>query len=188
MKNCSVFAILAALIVSANSFAQPNPPRPPRDGGPSGEGRRFARPPQEMMERSGFRGGERVFFDPVLNEEQRESLREAMRSQREKMRDLQEQIRKARQALMKQALTEDFKEEVVKAKAVEVAKLEAEVAVLRLKALAEVEPALSEEQMERILNLQPARSEEMDREDARPRRQRMQRPPEDAPRRPARAN
>ncbi len=91
-------------------------------------------------------------MEQVLTEDQRDSFRQAMESQREKMSGLQEKIRDTRKALMTAALAAEFKEDAVKAKALEVAKLEAEVTVLRLKALSEVQPALSQEQVEKLLN------------------------------------
>lgn len=94
-------------------------------------------------------------MEQVLTEDQRDSLRQTMESQREKMRETQEKIRDARKALMTAALANDFKDDVVRAKALEVAKLEADVTVLRLKALSEVQPALSKEQLEKIMNPQP---------------------------------
>ena len=94
-------------------------------------------------------------MEQVLTEDQRDSLRQTMESQREKMRGLQEKIRDARKALMTAALADEFKDEVVKAKALEVAKLEAEMSVLRLKAFSEVQPALSKEQLEKVLNPPP---------------------------------
>ena len=94
-------------------------------------------------------------MEQVLTEDQRDSLRQTMESQREKMRGLLEKIRDARKALMTAALADEFKDEVVKAKALEVAKLEAEMSVMRLKAFSEVQPALSKEQLEKILNPPP---------------------------------
>jgi Spy/CpxP family protein refolding chaperone len=75
-----------------------------------------------------------------------------MESQRETMRAQQEKIRAVRKAMMAAAFAENYNEEVVRAKALEVAKLEAELTVQRLKAVAEVQPALSKEQLEKILN------------------------------------
>jgi Spy/CpxP family protein refolding chaperone len=91
-------------------------------------------------------------MERLLTEDQRESLRDAMQAQREKMRGLQEQIREARRAMVQAALGDDFNESVVRAKALEVAKLEAEISVLRFKAISEVQPPLSKEQLERFLN------------------------------------
>ncbi len=159
MKNASFPAVLAAALVLAAqplAQAQPDSPRPYRDGPPAGEGRRPQRPPQDMP--SGGPGVARgnpgqPLMERVLTEDQRDSLRQAMQSQREKMRELQEKIRDARKELLKTVLTEEANEKTLRAKAMEVAKLEAEMNVIRLKALADVQPALSEEQIERMLNM-----------------------------------
>lgn len=160
MKTTLLRATLAvALMLAATPFthAQPNPDRP---DAPPGEGRRMQRPQQgQPGGQGGFRGGQGQgglpMMEQVLTEDQRDSMRQAMEAQREKMRGLQEKIRDARKALMTAALADDFKETVVQAKAMEVAKLEADVTVLRLKALAEVQPALSKEQLEKLMNPQP---------------------------------
>lgn len=188
MKLCLLVPALAAtLLFAADSSAQPNPERPYREGAPAGEGRRLQRPPQDMQPGGpgGFRGSQGLpVMEQVLTEDQRDSMRQAMEAQRETMRGLQEKIRDARKALMTAALAEDYNEAKVKARALEVAKLEAEIAVIRLKALAEVQPALSKEQLDKILNPQP-RGAEMREDGERPARRRANRPPGDeAPRPP----
>jgi len=116
-------------------------------------------------------------MEQVLTEDQRDSMRQAMESQREKMRETQEKIRNARKALMTAALADDFKDDVVRAKALEVAKLEADVTVLRLKALSEVQPALSKEQLEKIMNPQPPQGMGPGSDGQRPNDRRANRPP-----------
>lgn len=128
-------------------------------------------------------------MEQLLTEDQRDSMRQAMESQREKMRGLQEKIRDARKSLMKAALTDDFKEDAVHAKALEVAKLEADMSVLRLKALAEVQPALSKEQLEKLMNPQPPQGMRPGGDGVSPNNRRQNRPPgggEDRPRPPQR--
>ena len=182
MKTTALHATLAAaLMFAATPFthAQPNPDRP---DAPPGEGRRMQRPQQGQPGGQGaFRGGQGQgglpMMEQVLTEDQRDSMRQAMEAQREKMRGLQEKIREARKALMTAALAEDFKETVVQAKALEVAKLEAEVTVLRLKALAEVQPALSKEQLEKMLNPQPPQGMGPGGDGQRPNNRRANRPP-----------
>jgi len=88
----------------------------------------------------------------VLTEEQRASLREAMESQREKTRDLRQKLRDVRKALFEAGLTSAFDEEAVRSKAMEVAKLDAEMTVLRAKALSQIKPPLSAEQIEKLKN------------------------------------
>lgn len=162
MKTTALSTAFAVALLFATSpliNAQPNPDHP---DAPAGEGRRMPRPQQgqggQPGGQGGFRGGQgqgMPMMEQVLTEDQRDSLRQTMESQREKMRETQEKIRDARKALMTAALANDFKDDVVRAKALEVAKLEADVTVLRLKALSEVQPALSKEQLEKIMNPQP---------------------------------
>jgi hypothetical protein len=57
----------------------------------------------------------------------------------------------------------------------EVAKLEADMTVMRLKAIAEVQPALSKEQLEKIMNPQPPQGTDQGGDGQRPNR-RMNRP------------
>lgn len=146
------FAIcLSALLLNGCLLAQaqPNPdnpdrPRPPRAqrAQPNGPEPRFQPGPGlALMER-------------VLTEDQRESMRSIMASQREAMRNVQDKMRDARKELLKASLADKFDEEVVRAKALAVAKLEAEITVLRAKALSQVQPSLSDEQVEQITNAQ----------------------------------
>lgn len=93
----------------------------------------------------------------VLTDEQRRSFREVMRSQREKVRDLATQLRTAREQLLEAGVTGKFDEADVRQKAMAVAKLEADLAVLRFKAISEIQPPLSPEQARKILAALPAR-------------------------------
>jgi Spy/CpxP family protein refolding chaperone len=86
----------------------------------------------------------------ILTEEQRASLREAMEGQREKMRELEEKTRTARQGLLTAGLTEKFDEEAVRQKALNAAKFEAEITVLRARAFSKMRPPLSPEQIEKL--------------------------------------
>jgi Spy/CpxP family protein refolding chaperone len=88
----------------------------------------------------------------VLNEDQRASMREVLMEQRDKMRELEEKLRKARMEVLEAALSEKFNESAVRKKALEQAKIEAEVNVLRVKALSQVKPPLTPEQVERLKN------------------------------------
>lgn len=132
--------------------AQPNPDKPARPRPPAGERQRDDRPDPRMQPGPGLAQMERV-----LTEDQRESMRSIMASQRETMRDTNEKMRVARKDLLKAALAESFDEDVVRSKALAVAKLEAELTVLRAKALSQVQPPLSEDQIEQIMNPPPNR-------------------------------
>jgi Spy/CpxP family protein refolding chaperone len=134
-SNLLSVGILLVALLPLCVQAQPNPDRPMRPHPPVGDGPRGP---------GGMRAGQGLpVMEQLLTEDQRDSMRQTMEAQREKMRGIQEKIRAARKALMTAALAEDFKEEIVQAKALEVAKLESELTVVRLKALAEVQPALS---------------------------------------------
>lgn len=145
-KFLAAALLLNGLLVAQ---AQPNPdnpdrPRPPRAqrSQPNGPDQRFQPGPGlALMER-------------VLTEDQRESMRSIMAAQRDVMRDIQDKMRDARKELLKASLADKFDEEAVRAKALAVAKLEAEITVLRAKALSQVQPPLSDEQVEQISNAQ----------------------------------
>jgi len=85
----------------------------------------------------------------VLTGEQRASFRQAMESQREKMRDTEGKLRAARQKVFDGVLDGKFDEGSVREQALAVATLEAELAVIRAKALSQIQPPLSPEQIEK---------------------------------------
>ena len=146
----TAFAILLAssltstLSARAQSERNAQQERRPASGDEPG---RFQRPPGGLMGRAAP-GFDRL--QTVLTEEQRASLREAMQGQREKLRDLEEQIRDQRQQLMLAGLTAKFDEEAVRKQALAVAKVEAEMTVLRAKAFSQIRPALSAEQIQKL--------------------------------------
>jgi Spy/CpxP family protein refolding chaperone len=144
------FATMLLLHIALMAQAQPNPDQPDRPR-PLGRDRQQGERPGP-----GIQPGPGVaLMERVLTEEQRESMRDIMKSQRERMQGIQEKIRAARKELMKASLAESFDEEAVRAKALVVAKLEADLTVLRAKAISQVQPPLSEEQIERIINPPP---------------------------------
>lgn len=132
-------------------WAQPGPPNQGQDRPQPPY--RGAAPDRERIARGdGVPMGGQWGFMGVLNEEQRMSMRGVLQEQREKMRDLEEKLRKARQETMETALEGKFNESAVRKKAMEQAKIEAEMSVLRAKALSEVKPPLTPEQIERLKN------------------------------------
>src|SRR4051812_40670175 len=86
----------------------------------------------------------------VLTEEQRMSLARAMQAEREKARELESKLRDARRDLVLAGVNTNFDETAIRKQALEVARMEAEMAVLRAKALSQIQPPLSTEQIERI--------------------------------------
>jgi Spy/CpxP family protein refolding chaperone len=91
----------------------------------------------------------------ILTEEQRVSFREAMEAQRDQIRALEEKLHEAHKEAIAAGLKATFDEDAVRKKALEVGRLEAELAVLRARALGKVKPPLSAEQIDRIKNAPP---------------------------------
>jgi len=94
-------------------------------------------------------------YERVLNEDQRASFREAMESQRDKLRELDEKLRGARREALQAGVGEKFDEKAVRRKAMAVAELEAEMTVVRARALSQMKPSLSADQIERLRNPPP---------------------------------
>jgi uncharacterized membrane protein len=86
----------------------------------------------------------------VLTDEQRASFRQAMEAQREKMRDVETKLRVARRELLQAGLDGKFDETAVREQAMAVASLEAELSVIRAKAISQLQPPLSAEQIEKV--------------------------------------
>ena len=141
-----IIAILLSIGILAlgwTTHAQTN--TPPRSRRPPGSAADQAFPGGPG--RFGF-GPERLFG--ILTDEQRASLREIMAGQREKTRELEEKVREARRALYEAALLDKFDEETTRQKAMATAKLDAELTVLRLKALSQIRPPLSAAQLQKL--------------------------------------
>ena len=85
-----------------------------------------------------------------LTDEQRASLRNLMAENREKVRELEEKVRQARKEMFTAAILQNFDEKTVREKALEAAKSDAELTVLRVKALADMKPPLSADQIQKI--------------------------------------
>jgi Spy/CpxP family protein refolding chaperone len=93
-------------------------------------------------------GFERVFG--ILTEEQRSSFRQAMEGQREAMRDLEQKSAEARRELMEAALVDKFDEGKVREKLDALMKTDADLTMIRIKALSKMEPALTAEQFQKL--------------------------------------
>jgi Spy/CpxP family protein refolding chaperone len=149
-NNALAGALIAAVAGVWAASAQPGDPAGPEQRPPSREdSARFERgqPPGGFPGRPAL-GVERWFG--VLTDEQRASLRREFESQREPMRELEEQMRAARREFMEAGLAEKPDEKRIRKKAKAVAKIEGELAVLRAKALANIQPPLSAEQREKL--------------------------------------
>jgi Spy/CpxP family protein refolding chaperone len=86
----------------------------------------------------------------VLTDQQRTSFRAAMTEMRGQLRELEPKLRAARQDLLASSIAGKFDENVIRQKALALSRIEAELTVLRLKALSQVQPPLSAEQIEKI--------------------------------------
>jgi Spy/CpxP family protein refolding chaperone len=86
----------------------------------------------------------------VMTDEQRASYQATLRTMHGQFAELEAKLRAARQDVLDTSLSPKFDENVVREKALVAARFEAELAVLRAKALSQVQPALSPEQIEKI--------------------------------------
>ena len=86
----------------------------------------------------------------VMTEQQRTSYQEAMRDIRPQFLQLDSQLRAARRDLFDTSVSTKFDEAVVRQKAQAVANIEAEITVLRVKALSQVQPPMTPGQIEQI--------------------------------------
>jgi Spy/CpxP family protein refolding chaperone len=91
----------------------------------------------------------------VLNDQQRASYEAAMNRQRGTMLELQAKLRIAREDFVAASVDQKFDENVMREKAMAAYRLEAEMAVLRAKAMSEVQPPLTPEQIQKIKSGQP---------------------------------
>lgn len=177
IQQTTRFAICLSAALLFNGWlpaqAQPNPDNPDRPRPPRAQrGQQPGAPEPRFQPGPGL-----ALMERVLTEDQRESMRSIMASQREAMRDIQNKMRDARKELLKASLADTFDEEAVRAKAMAVAKLEADLTVLRAKALSQVQPPLSDEQVEQIMSapqerMQPGEPRLNERRGERPQRPR----------------
>jgi len=91
----------------------------------------------------------------VLTDEQRASYEAALKKERGLMMELQAKLREARQEFVAASVDQKFDENTLRQKAIAATRLEAEMAVLRAKAMSEVQPPLTPEQIQRIKTGQP---------------------------------
>ena len=139
---CSLASAVVARPARENQERQerraqsPNQNRPPNEG-PRGE-RSFG-PPQGGMP-----------FARVLNDEQREQLREAMQANREKMREMGERQQKLRAEMEEVIFADKLDEDAVRKRAAELAEMDAQRQIFQARAFQKVRPSLSPEQLEQI--------------------------------------
>lgn len=127
MKRLSLiaFAVIAAVGITSSVYAQP--------AGGAGQGRGPG-------------------FGMTLNDNQRQALRDAMQKQQDQFNQLNEKLQAAQKEFMQAVLATKQDEKVIKEKADAVAKIQAEILVLRAKAFGEIAPTLSQEQKDQLIN------------------------------------
>ena len=91
----------------------------------------------------------------VLTDEQRASYEAALGRERGLMMELQAKLRAARQEFLVASVDQKFDENAMRQKALVASRIEAEMAVIRAKAMSEVQPPLTAEQIEKIKTGQP---------------------------------
>jgi Spy/CpxP family protein refolding chaperone len=91
----------------------------------------------------------------VLTEEQRASYEAALNRERPLMLDLQKKLRAARQDFLEASVDQKYDENLLRQKALIAARIEAEMALVRAKAMSEVKPPLTPEQIQKIKAGQP---------------------------------
>jgi uncharacterized membrane protein len=91
----------------------------------------------------------------AMTDEQRASYQATLRAMHGEMAELEAKLRAARQEVLDTSLTTKFDENLVREKALAAARIEAELAVIRAKALSQVQPPLSQEQIEKIKSGRP---------------------------------
>jgi len=87
-----------------------------------------------------------------LDDQQRQTVRDALQKENDQIQKLETQLREAQKELMKVVLAEKFEEKVVREKAEAVAKIQTELLMIRAKAYASVAPTLKPEQRESMVN------------------------------------
>ena len=133
-----VFTSVLLLAMPLTVAAQPAGPVAPRGQRPGGN--------QQLGVQGAALGGP----VGVLDDQQRASYMAAMNRQRAQMIELEAKLRIARENFVAASVDQKFDENVMREKAMAAYRLEAEMAVLRAKAMSEVQPPLTAEQIEKI--------------------------------------
>jgi len=159
-----IFCLLALIIVDPFTLkAQTNASQSTRPAGPPG-----------IMRGAGGAGFGLGGAVNVLTDQQRASFESIVGNERDRMRELQTKFRAAQQDFLAASLTQKFDENVLRQKALAMSQFEAELTVLRAKALSQVQPPLTVEQIAKIKGGQAGRAQPL-------RRQQLERPAQHAP-------
>jgi len=132
--------LLAVPLAVAAQQAETAPARPQRPGG------------NGQLGAQGFALGGPV---GVLTDEQRASYLAAMNKQGARIMELQAQLRVAQQNFVTASVEQKFDENAMREKAMAAYRIDAEIAVLKAKAMSEVQPPLTAEQIQKIKTGQP---------------------------------
>jgi Spy/CpxP family protein refolding chaperone len=97
---------------------------------------------QATAQAGGGRGGQ----GGMLTQEQRTKMRETMQASQADLTSLNEKLVAAQKDAVKAALAKDADEKSVRAKIEAVAKIQTDISMLRLKAVKEIAPTLTDEQ------------------------------------------
>lgn len=98
----------------------------------------------------------------VLTGQQRASLETALRAEQPRLAQLQAELRTARRNLFIASLTNQFDENALRQKAMaSVARVDAEMIVVRLRAFSKIQPPLTAEQIEKIKTHMPGMAREL---------------------------
>jgi Spy/CpxP family protein refolding chaperone len=123
--------------------------------------------------------GDRFFpaLGRVLTDDQRQSLRLLVLAQRDQMRPFEQQLRTARQNMLNQITGGQFDENLVRQYAQQSAKAEAELTVIFVKDLSQMQPPLSATQVKQLKSFQPGRFQDLPDASAPPPESHMKLPP-----------
>lgn len=134
--NQALCTLAVAGLLSAVGLQGADAPAEPRQGRDR---------PEQAGPRGGFGGG----F--MLDEKQREVMREAMQNHREDLARLNERLRQAQRELAEALLAEKQDQATIRQKAEAVAKVEVELTMVRAKVIAAVAPTLRPEQRQQFI-------------------------------------
>lgn len=107
--------------------------------------------PRPARDRADQPGGPRGMGGFMLDEKQREVMREAMQNHREELARLGERLRQAQRELAEALLAENQNQATIRQKAEAVAKAEVELTMVRAKVIAAVAPTLRPEQRQQFI-------------------------------------
>jgi len=113
------------------------------------------RPNMQRPLAAGMAGSELGRLMRVLTPEQRQSLRSASEANQDKVRELEEKLAEAQKAAMEASIARKIDEAALRSKLQAAAELNTELALLRARTLAKMEPPLTDDQIEQIKNPPP---------------------------------